>query len=76
VRKLWARSDEQSIDDALRDLPEAPAWLERATRLVEDWKVAHGKAMLSPEATRDLAGRVAVALIQARMHGIEETETP
>jgi hypothetical protein len=52
--------------DALRDLPEAPELFERASKLVEEWKLANGKSFLSPEASSDLAGRIMLALISAR----------
>ena len=55
-----------TVDDALRDLPEAPAMLERAIELVNAWKEANGKPLLSPEVSHDLAGRIMLALIEAR----------
>jgi hypothetical protein len=55
-----------AVSDALRDLPEAPAMFERASDLVSEWKQANGKPLLSPEASRDLAGRIMLALIEAQ----------
>jgi hypothetical protein len=55
----WGRMTKReqiTIDDALRDLPEAAALLEQATRLVNSRKADHGKPMLSPAAAHDLAG--------------------
>ena len=55
-----------AIDDALRDLPEAPDLIEQASALVRDWKEANGIPLLSPEAARDLAGRIMLMLIEER----------
>jgi hypothetical protein len=55
-----------TVSDALRDLPEAPEMFERAKELVNEWKQASGKVFLSPEASRDLAGRIMLALIHER----------
>ena len=37
-----------------------------AARVVEDWKMAHGKPMLSPAAAHDLAARIVDAMVWAR----------
>lgn len=39
----------------------------RAERVVEDWKAAYGKPMLSPEAAHDLAARIVEAMVWARV---------
>jgi len=55
-----------AVNEALRDLPEAPAMFERASEIVSAWKEANGKPLLSPEVSHDLAGRIMLALIEAR----------
>jgi hypothetical protein len=55
-----------AVEEALRDLPEAPVMFERASSLVSEWKEANGKPLLSPEVSRDLAGRIMLALIEAQ----------
>jgi hypothetical protein len=47
-----------AVNEALRDLPEAPAMFERASEIVNAWKEANGKPLLSPEVSHDLAGRI------------------
>jgi hypothetical protein len=54
------------VNDALSDLPEAPAMFERASDLVSGWNEANGMPLLSPEASRDLTGRITLALIEAQ----------
>jgi hypothetical protein len=39
---------------------------ERASDLVSEWKEANGTPLLAPEASRDLAGRIMLALIEAQ----------
>jgi hypothetical protein len=45
---------------------ERGAIFKRASEIVSEWKEANGKPLLSPEASRDLAGRTILALIEAQ----------
>jgi hypothetical protein len=38
----------------------------RAARVVEEWKAATGKPMLSPQVSYDLAARIVEAMVWAR----------
>jgi hypothetical protein len=58
---------EDAMTKRLEEIGQPSSLHARAARVVEEWKAASGKSLLSPEQSHDLAARIVEAMVWARV---------